>query len=337
MSDPKLGEIACPLAAPCPDRAFCPAAGGSLSLAEALARYAREVRHAVCDTGRYRCAYFAWGEGPPLVFISGLGDGPRGFVPVIARLARRFRCLTYRLPAGGSDGARLDRLEHADLVADLFALLDHAGARQAYLFGASFGSTVALAALRARPDRLPRAVLQGGFARRPLAAAERLLAGLARWWPGTMRALPLRTAVLRRGHAVPFACCPPEVWPFYVEENGTTPIAAFARRALLLHRTDLRPLLPEVRQPVLLVCGDRDPLVGKDCEEVLLRGLPSAGRVELPHCGHFPYLTHPDLLADVVARFLTPPGERAAGPVPAVCAEDRRGKPGGSLPEGGGP
>ncbi len=308
MSDPKPCEVACPLSAACPDRTFCPSGVGSLTLAEALGQYEREASHHAFDTGRYRCAYFAWGEGPPLVFIPGLGDGPRAFVPAIARLARRFRCLSYRLPAGGGDGALLDRLQHPDLVADLFALLDHAGARQAYLFGSSFGSTVALAALWARPERLPRAVLQGGFARRPLAAAERLLAGMARWWPGTMRALPLRTALLRRGHAAAFACCPPEVWPFFLDENGTTPIAAFARRALLLHRTDLRPVLPEVRQPVLLVCGERDPLVGRDCEEALLRGLPSAGRVEVAHCGHFPYLTHPDLLAEVVTRFLTPPG-----------------------------
>jgi len=75
---------------------------------------------------------------------------------------------------------------------------------------------------------------------------------------------------------------------------------------VLLHRIDVRPLLGEIRQPVLLVCGDRDPLVGRACEEVLLRGLPSAGRVELSRCGHFPYLTHPDLLAAVVGDFLTP-------------------------------
>jgi pimeloyl-ACP methyl ester carboxylesterase len=134
-----------------------------------------------------------------------------------------------------------------------------------------------------------------------------------------MRHLPLRTAVLRRGHGGPFAGCPPEVWSFFLEQNGSPPIAAVARRALILHRLDLRPLLAEVRQPVLLVCGESDPLVGKDCEETLLRGLPNAGRVELPGCGHFPYLTHADVLAEVVRGFLTPrsrsrPGEFSVCP-----------------------
>jgi pimeloyl-ACP methyl ester carboxylesterase len=306
MSDQHPCDAACPLSVPCPDRAACPAAAPPPSLAEARERCQREAVRGVCDTGRYRCPYLAWGEGPPLLFVPGLADGPLNFVPLMARLSGWLRCLTYALPSGRGDGARLARYTHADLVDDLLAVLDHAGLRQSYLFGSSFGSTVVLAALRARPERLPRAILQGGFARRTLAPAERLLAALARHWPGSLRHLPLRTAVLRRGHAGPFAACPPEVWPFLLEQNGVAPIAAVARRALLLHRLDLRPLLPEVRQPVLLVCGDDDPLVGKACEAALLEGLPNASRVEIRRCGHFPYLTHPDVLAAVVADFLTP-------------------------------
>jgi pimeloyl-ACP methyl ester carboxylesterase len=294
------------LSLPCPDRASC-AAAAPPGLAEARARCECEAVRGVCDTGRYRASYLSWGTGPPLVFVPGLADGPLNFVPVLARLAGQFRCLTYALPSGRGDGARLDRYSHADLVADLVAILDHAGVRQSYLFGSSFGSTIVLAALHAHPGRFPRALLQGGFARRTLAPAERLLAGMARWWPGSMRHLPLHTAVLRRGHAGQFATCPPDVWPFFLEQNGIAPIAAVARRALLLHRLDLRPLLPALRQPVLLVCGEHDPLVGKDCEEALLAGLPNAGRVELQGCGHFPYLTHPDVLATIVQGFLTPP------------------------------
>jgi pimeloyl-ACP methyl ester carboxylesterase len=306
MNEPHPCDHACPLSEPCPDRASCPAAAPPPSLADSLRRCKQEAERHVCDTGRYRCSYLSWGAGPPLLLVPGLADGPLNFVPVMTRLSRQFRCLTYALPCGRGDGARLARYTHADLVADLFAVLDHAGARQSYVFGSSFGSTIALAALRVRPERLPRAILQGGFARRALAPAERLLAALARYWPGSMRHLPLRTAVLRRGHAGPFAACPPDLWPFFLEQNGAAPIAAVARRALILHRLDLRPLLPEVRQPLLLVCGEGDPLVGKDCEEALLAGLPNAARVEIRGCGHFPYLTHPDLLAAVVGDFLTP-------------------------------
>jgi len=80
-----------------------------------------------------------------------------------------------------------------------------------------------------------------------------------------------------------------------------------ARRALLLHRIDFRPILTEIRQPVLVVSGDCDPLVNHECAAVLRDGLPGAEHVELDECGHFPQYTHPEVLAEVVARFLTPP------------------------------
>lgn len=286
----------------------CPASCSSfLNLAEAVQRFQREAHCGVCHTGRYGCAYYTWGSGPPLLLIPGLSDDARSFVLLCALLSKHFRCIAYDLPTGASDGARLSRYGHADLVTDAFTLLDHVGARQSYVFGASFGSTIALAALRAQPQRLPRAVLQGGFARRPLAPAEVLLANLARYWSGPMRALPFYIATMSLPHYGPFRSRSADIWEYFLNRWGSPPMAAVARRALLLHRIDLRPMLPAIRQPVLLACGDRDPLVSPECEEVLLRGLPNARRVELANCGHNPQFTHPEVLADIVRQFLTPP------------------------------
>jgi pimeloyl-ACP methyl ester carboxylesterase len=276
-----------------------------LTLTEALQRFEREATRGVLDTGRYRCRYAVWGEGPPVLFVPGLSDRGDVFVMLTALLARGFTCITYDLPVGGSDGARLNRLTHTGLVADALALLDHLGIGRGYLYGASFGSTVVLRLLHDHAARFPRAVLQGGFAWRPLAPAEWLLARTARHWHGTMGRLPLFQALQRHAHFAPFATRPPEVWSFYLDDDR--PIAAVATHALLLHHTDLRPALGAIRQPVLLACGDCDPLVSRRCEDVLLEGLPNARRVEIGGCGHLPYLSHPEALAEVVRRFLTPP------------------------------
>jgi pimeloyl-ACP methyl ester carboxylesterase len=286
----------------------CPTAAATpVSLETALRRFEREARRGVCDTGRYRCPYYVWGSGPPLLFIHGVSDTARSFVLPVAYLASHYRCIAYDLPIGRGDGARLARYSHADLVADLFVLLDHLGVRRSYVYGSSFGSTIALAAMARRPARLPRAVLQGGFARRPLAPAELLLSSLGRYWPWDLRQMPFRQALLIRADAGPFRSGPPAVWQFYLANSGATPMAAVAQRARLVHRLDLRPLLPTVWQPVLMVCGDCDPTVNRACEQVLLEGLPNVGRIELRGCGHFPYFTHPDILAEVVRRFLSPP------------------------------
>ncbi|MCS7046641.1 MAG: alpha/beta hydrolase [Gemmataceae bacterium] len=287
-----------------------------LRLADCLARFHHEAHWQECDTGRYRCRYVVWGEGPPLVWIPGLCDEAESFLLPMARLSQGFRCLAYNLPTGRGDGACLRRYRHRDLVDDLFRLMDHAQIATAALVGVSFGSTVALAALHQQPQRFARGILQCGFARRPLAWSEVLLASLARWWPGTLEQLPFRRQLLTAALTSGFAPAHSDVLRYYLDQHGRQRIAAVAQRAWLLHQVDLRPILPEIAQQVLLICGDRDPLVGKACEQDLLRGLPNVIRAEIENCGHLPHFTHPEVLCDIIHRFL----QDTAQVVPGGCS-----------------
>src|SRR5262245_36521955 len=170
------------------------------SLATVLQRLDREASHGFCNTGRYCCRYYTWGDGPPLLIVPGLGTDAQSFAVLCHHLRNDFRCLAYDLPVGQADGASLDQYDLAALVSDVFALLDDLKLEQSYVLGFSFGSTIALAALRDRPDRLPRGVLVGGFAQRTLAPAERLLARLARHWQAPLGRVPFYEALLHRAH-----------------------------------------------------------------------------------------------------------------------------------------
>jgi 3-oxoadipate enol-lactonase len=293
----------------CSQAAGTPSCSQPLRLGASLDRFRREAVWRTVDTGRYSCRYVLWGRGPALIFVPGLCDDPWSFILPMARLSEQFLCVAYMMPTGRGDGARLRSYRHTDLVADLEAVCDHVGLKQAYLFGVSFGSTVALQALHDSTARFPRGILQGGFARRPLAFAEVMLASWGRWWPGEMSMLPLRNTILEQMRPA-FAGCEPAVWDYFMQHDGSQPMAAVAQKAVLLHHLDLRPLLPEIRQPVLLICGDRDPLVGKPCEQELLAGLPNAARAEIDDCGHLPQYTHPEVLSEIVERYLT--GKREA-------------------------
>ncbi len=124
------------------------AAGPDWPLDAALAAWRKEAHFGQVHTPRYRCRFFVWGHGPPIVFVHGLADRARSFVPLVAGLRTEFTALAYDLP-NGDDGAALGRYRHRDYVADLIELLERMRWRQAYLFGSSFGSTIALAALAA--------------------------------------------------------------------------------------------------------------------------------------------------------------------------------------------
>jgi pimeloyl-ACP methyl ester carboxylesterase len=299
-----------PCALECADACVQSASAGlaPIDLTEARARFEKEATRGVCPTAHYRMPYYAWGEGPPLVFVHGVADTGHSFLMPVSRLSAHFRCIAYELPSGRGDCARVRRWTHDDLVRDLWTLMDHIGLRQAYLLGSSFGATIVLAAMAERPERIPRAVLQGGLAHRPLTSRERWLARVGQFVPGTVGVFRGRERLLRKFNGAEFEGRPEEVWRYFIDRTGYTPIANLARQALVLDRVDLRPLLPRVRQPVLLVCGDRDTIVPAPCQDVLLEGLPNAGRVTIRGCGHVPSYTHPEALAEVVRQFLTQPG-----------------------------
>lgn len=281
-----------------------PECSAAMRLDGCLEEFNRQAISGVCDTGRYRMPYKVWGRGPALILVPGMCDDAESFVLPLARLSRSFCCIVYDLPNGHDDGARLANITHADLVADLFALTEHLHITSAALLGVSFGSTIALAALARNDARFPVGMVQGGFAKRPLAPAEVALAQFARYWPGQLAQLPLWLASLERIHSRDFAELEPGRWSYFRRHHGDARIAAVAHRALMIHRTNLLAALPAIRQPVLLICGEHDPVVSRTCEESLRNGLPNVARAEIEGCGHVPQFTHPEVLCEVIEQFL---------------------------------
>ena len=94
------------------------------------------------------------------------------------------------------------------------------------------------------------------------------------------------------------------MYEFFLANSGRTPIRTACLRALTLARLDLRPLLPSIRTPVLMIGGDRDAIVPRWCEREVEEGLPDVRRVEFSPCGHYPQYTHPGPMADAIRAFL---------------------------------
>ena len=295
-----LAPIPCrpglPRARPCRPQAA--AALPPIDLDDALGRFGREAVRGVCDTGRYRMPYFVWGEGRPLAFVHGVMDSSRAWVMTALASVGPFPPRGLRRPpAAATVPAR--RHSHADLVRDFWALLDHLGLfaqpRPRFLLrcdGRPGGDGQ-------RPERLPRAILQAGLALRPLRRLGRFLRG-GRWiLPGTAARLPLCEKVTLKVNGPGFREKPETLYRYFVETTGGAG-EGVAHQALRLDRVDLRPLLPEVKQPVLLFCGDLDIVVRPVHAEILLGGLPNARRVVVEGCGHVPGYSHPEVLAEVV-------------------------------------
>jgi pimeloyl-ACP methyl ester carboxylesterase len=287
-----------------PPRQPCPAPA---DFRRAVADYDRNAEVIRWDGPRYRMTARVLGEGPPLIIVPGVASTYRGYCLTLNALADRFRTILYDYPGDNpDDGARLGRITHDHLVDDVFGLIDHLNLGRVFLFGLSFGSTITLKALRREPRRFPRAAIQGGFAHRKFTAAEKAALRFGRLLPGNAGRLPLHGKILAWNNQSQFPSIIEDRWPFYVEQNALTPIAALAHRLDLIAHLDLRPILKDVPTEVLLVQGNEDRLVGRRFFDELKGRLPKAEGLILPIVGHQPHYTHAELLAQVVGNFLLP-------------------------------
>lgn len=287
-----------------PPRRPCPAPA---DFRAAVAEFDRSAEVGSWSGPRYCMTYRVLGDGPPLILCPGIAATYRGYALMLNALAARFRAVVYDYPGENpGDGARLGKLSHDDYVDDVFGLLDHLNFGRAFLFGPSFGSTIVLKALHREPRRFPRAAVQGAFAHRPLAPAERFALRLGRLLPGNASRLPLRDRVLAWNNKSHFPSIISDRWDYYLEQNGLTPIAPMAARLDLLGRLDLRPILPKIAAEVLVLQGNEDRIVHRTHYDELVAGLPHAKGVIMPLVGHQPHYTHAEGMAQAFNDFLLP-------------------------------
>ncbi len=276
-------------------------------LKSAIKAFQSTAIQATLNTNRYRMRYFTCGSGIPLVFVHGMADSAKAFLMVMNRLSSRFQCIGYELPNGKTDGSSLSRYKLFDYSADLIALMDQLGIEKVAVVGSSFGSLIAIDALYRYPDRFTHAVLQNGFAHRPLSNWQWRAAIVGRFFPGWLADWPfLFETVLTRIEDSTFEQMSQVVADYFLIQGGHTPIHAVAMRALTIHKTNYLSQLPHLHIPILLLSGDRDRLVPPASRADLLQLLPNAREVIISNCSHYPQYTYPAQMAKSIEEFISP-------------------------------
>ncbi len=268
---------------------------------EVLREFHRQSDAWYLDRPNYRISGRSLGSGPPLYLLNGFAGTHELFSLLVWLLRDQFRCVLFDYPIPQRGSVTLN-----DLADDVIAIADVCGDQSCSLFATSFGGKVALTALHRHPRRIDRAVLQAGFAHRDLSRFERFLIQAGRILPARFRRIPLRAALQRQNHLRWFPPFDRTRWQFYLDNTGATSLGEMARRGGIIRDCDLRPLLPHIEQPVLLVRSEGDGQVLAKCGDVLADALPRATVETMNDTGQIPFLTHPHRLAKIIRPFLCP-------------------------------
>lgn len=242
-----------------------------------------ETRYATASG--FHIAYQALGEGPPqLLMVPGLFSHleMQWRLPTYRRFMRALarRCCLIRFDKRGtglSDPvASVPDME--ERIAEVEAVMDALHIGSTALFGFSEGGPIALHFAASHPDRVSALVLYGTYARKPPDAVMRQLSEIGqRWGTGetfTLFAPEVRSPSLRQLGAA-------------IERASASP-AMFQALVASLALTNVRPLLPRITAPTLVLHRDREYIPVEEAR-TLAAGIRGARLVELEGADHHPW------------------------------------------------
>lgn len=252
----------------------------------------------------YRLTGRMLGNGPPLYLLNGFGGTHEIYALLVWLLRDRFRCVVWDYPGTSVQTTTEETVTLDDLSDDLAAVAETCGDLSIDVYAPSFGSLVALNSMLRHSPLVRRAVLQGGFAHRRLSRFESWLARSCRFFPGPVKRFPGSRAVREHNHRRWFPPFDTTRWQFLEDTVGRVPVRALAWQAALVRDMDLRSLLSDVRQPILLVETEGEGRATRTCQQELSNALPNAKIETILGTGQYPQLTHPHRLAKVLRQFL---------------------------------
>ncbi|MGY6518521.1 MAG: alpha/beta fold hydrolase [Lysobacteraceae bacterium] len=277
------------------------------------AEFARQRLAASAQVQAVQAAGHRWSvlaagpEAAPLVvLVHGFTGSKENWLPLMAELRHGHRVLAPDLP-GWNASQRIDGEDYGVVAQSmrLEAWLDADGRQPAMLVGHSMGGHIVGLLAARRPDLAPRVVLMSS-AGVEFQANEFGRAVLDGDNPFAVHS----RADLHRQLELVFEDPPFLPWPAD-RALAQRRAAAADFESEVLERIGrgaeayaLQPLLPSIRQPVLLLWCRNDRVIDVSAADIMAEALPDARKRVLEGCGHMPLMESPDAVARALRAFL---------------------------------
>jgi len=229
------------------------------------------------------------GDGPPLVLMGSIGSSLNMWEPQLPALADRFRVVRVDHRGHGRSPVPPGPYTIADLGADVLALLDHLGEREAALCGLSLGGMVGMWVAAHAPERVSAlALLATSAYLGPELWEQRIAAveadgmdaitdgAIARWFTPGFRA--------RR---------PDQVTRFSTMLQAT-PAAGYVGCCAAIQDMDQRADVPKISAPTLVMVGADDVATPPAHARDLAERIAGARLEEVSGAAHLLNVERPD-------------------------------------------
>ena len=239
------------------------------------------------------------GDGPAIVFSHGYLMDHSMFAAQVAEFARDHRVVTWDWRGFGqteTDGAPFTVWDQVD---DLFALLDHLGIERAVLAGMSHGGYITMRTPLVAPDQVRAIILidtnSQGLGEEGAAAYRALF---DQW----MTEGPTDELCATFGHIIVGDPLLNEVWKQKWQSRPKDAMREACEATVTTE--DLRPRLPEIACPALVIHGVDDVPFPVDRAHDMARLIPGSGEAVLIPGGHAACMTYAEEANKAIRGFL---------------------------------
>jgi pimeloyl-ACP methyl ester carboxylesterase len=246
--------------------------------------------------------YEVYGRGKPVILLHGWLGSWGLWQETMGFLGQYYRTYALDFWGFGESGKKRETYAVQDFVSLVNQFMEQLGIMHAPLVGHSMGGTVSLSVAIRFPERVSKVVVVGSPIVGSSLAIPLKLAGMRPI--AFMLFNMMGTFRLAMKMASPIICRDERFADMMDRDLSRTTVESFLRSIASLRRTDLRPMLDQVKVPAMGMFGDRDVIVNPKQWQPMLKGIPQARIERFPQAGHFIMLEEPKSFSEKLKSFL---------------------------------
>jgi pimeloyl-ACP methyl ester carboxylesterase len=247
--------------------------------------------------------YEVYGRGRPVILLHGWLGSWGLWQETMAYLGAFYRTYALDFWGFGESGKKRETYAVSDFVVLVNQFMEQLGIVHAPLVGHSMGGTVSLAVAIQYPERVSKVVVVGS----PMVGSSLApLLKLAGYRPIAFMLFnmmgPFRTFMKYYYSRV--ICSDPRFPRMMDRDLSRTTVESFLLSIASLRRTDLTPMLSQIKVPAMGMYGDKDVVVHPLQWQPMVSGIPHSVIERFPKAGHFPMLEEPTEFTLKLKNFL---------------------------------
>lgn len=251
------------------------------------------------------------GDGPPILFVHGLGGCWQNWLEQLPVLAERHRVIAMDLPGFGHSEMPAETITISRYSAWLDQLCDVLGIGPTAVVGNSMGGFIGAELAVSRPERVERLALVAAAGlsidderRNPDLILARRTRVIVTWAAAHLDILARRPELRARALRFVFEHADRLPGPLVSEQLKGTGKPGFAGALDALTSYPIRSRIPEIACPTLIVWGTRDRLVPLRDAHEFGELIPGSRKVIFGDTGHVPMIERPARFNAALEAFL---------------------------------